>query len=52
MVVLGKRGSIRANVVVFGQTWLYSWQDVVLGQSGCFRLKLLYSDKLVVFGQK
>ena len=51
MVVFGKKGSIRAKVVVLGQggcirpKWLYSSKSVVFVQSGCILAKV------VVFGQ-
>ena len=42
----GKFGSIRAEVVLFGQKWLF------LGKVHLFGQKWLYSCKVVVFGQK
>ena len=52
-VVFGQSGNIRANLVVFGQKWLFfgqsdcNWAKVfVLGQSGCIRAKK------VLLGQK
>ena len=42
----GNYGSVRAEVVLFGQKWLYLGKVLLIGQ------KLLYSCKVVVFGQK
>ena len=42
----GKIGCIRAKLVVFRA------RVVVIRQSGCNRARWLYSDKVVVFGQK
>ena len=55
----------RKKLVVFGQSgcireeWLYSFKVLVILQSGCIlakvvviRLKLFYSGKKVLFGQK
>ena len=52
MVVVGQSGCIRANVVVFGQKWLYSAKDVVFGQIGCIRAETYFSGSVVVYGQK
>ena len=50
MDIFGQSGCIGAKVVVLGEKCLYSVKScyirskvVVIGQSGCFRLKWLYS---------
>ena len=50
MDVIGKIRLYLVKVVVFRQKWLYSDKLVVIGQSGCIRVKMLYSAKLVKFG--
>ena len=41
-----------AKVVIFGHKWLYSCKiGCSSGKSGCIGAKLLYSGKVVVFGQ-
>ena len=42
---IGKSGCIRAKVVVFVKSCLYSGKRVVFGQFGCIRAKV------IVFGQ-
>ena len=62
--VIGQNGCVRAIVVVFRQKWLYSGKSGCIrekwlysGKKCCIRAKLLYlcklvySDKVVVFGQ-
>ena len=53
VVEIGQNGCIRAEVVVFGDNWLFSGKSgciwakiVVFGQSDCLQAKV------VVFGQK
>ena len=41
----GKNGSIRAKMVVFGQSYIIRAKVVVFGESGLVRAKLLYSGK-------
>ena len=61
-----KNGCVRENVVLVGQNWLFSgksccswakvvvfWQEWLISvKNGCIRVKMLYSGKVVVFGQK
>ena len=44
--------SIRAELVVFGQRWLYSGKEDVFGLKWLFSGKLMYSVKVVIIGQK
>ena len=59
MVVFGKSGCIRGKVVIFEQNLLFSNKNgfiqvkrLYLGQNVVFVQKWLYSDKVVVLGQK
>ena len=46
MVLVWQSSCFWANVVVFGQKWLY------FCQSACIRLSLFYSGRAVVFGKQ
>ena len=39
-------------MIVFGQSWFYSCNEVVIGHSGCVRASWVYSGKVVVFVKK
>ena len=49
-VYSGKRGCIRAKVVVLGMCDCIKKKVVVFGQIDCIRAQELYSGKVIVFG--
>ena len=52
MAISGQSGCIWANVVVFGQKWLYSVKVVLFGKVAVFGQGGCIQAKVVVFGQK
>ena len=51
LVVFEQSGSIRAELLYFGQKLLSSGKMVVFRKIGCTGEERLYSGKVVVFGQ-
>ena len=52
LIVFAQSGSIRANVVVIGQTWLYSGKSciiqakvVVFKKNGCIRARMVVFEQ-------